>query len=131
MPLGDVAATADGKAQAGQFQGGWLYVHESLGARVVPVAVRNGWEAAGGVLGSLGYPTSDVVAVAGGRGSVMPFQGGAVFVSAATGGHGVPAALLTAYETAGGPEGLLGFPTAAAGRTPDGKARFQHFQGGS
>ncbi|MGY1845720.1 hypothetical protein ACI79Y_19640, partial [Modestobacter sp. SYSU DS0875] len=128
LPVSDVGVTPDGKAQAAHFQGGSVYVHQQLGARVLPMAIRDGWAASGWENGPLGYPTADAVAVAGG--TVMSFQGGEVYASAATGGRAVPAVLLAAYQAAGGPGGALGFPTSQAGRTPDGKASFQHFQGG-
>jgi uncharacterized protein with LGFP repeats len=131
LPVGDVGTTPDGKAQYGTFSGGSVYVHATLGSHVVPTAVRDGWAAAGWEGGPLGYPTSDAVATTDRRGQVMTFQGGQVYTSPATGGHAVTGTLLTGYLAAGGADGDLGLPVDDAGSTPDGKARYQNFEGGS
>jgi uncharacterized protein with LGFP repeats len=98
---------------------------------VLPKAIRDGWAEAGWERGALGYPTSAATATADGRGTVMTFQGGEVYASPTTGGHGVPAVLLTAYKAAGGATGALGLPVSGAGKTPDGVATYQHFEHGS
>ncbi|NEK96066.1 hypothetical protein GCU67_18125, partial [Modestobacter muralis] len=129
LPLSDVGRTPDGAAQFAHFEGGSVYAHATLGARVLPTVVREAWGAAGWESGPLGYPVADAVAVAGGQS--VQFQGGQVLASAATGAHAVAGAMLTDYRAAGGAGGALGLPTADAGRTGDGQATFQHFQGGS
>ncbi|MCZ2829738.1 N-acetylmuramoyl-L-alanine amidase [Modestobacter sp. VKM Ac-2986] len=131
LPLSDVGRTPDGAAQFAHFEGGSVYAHATLGARVLSTVVREAWGAAGWERGPLGYPVADAVTAAGGRGQLVQFQGGQVLASAATGGHAVSGVLLTDYEAAGGPGGGLGLPTADAGRTGDGRATFQHFEGGS
>ncbi|MQA33270.1 hypothetical protein [Modestobacter roseus] len=131
LPVAGPGRTPDGKATYQHFQGGSVYSSTATGTWVVPVAVRDGWAAAGWEVGPLGYPTASAVATADGRGQVQSFQGGEVYASAATGGRAVPAALLGAYQAAGGAGGPLGFPVSASGTTPDGKATYQHFQGGS
>jgi uncharacterized protein with LGFP repeats len=131
LPVSAAGKTPDGKAIYQHFQGGSVYSTATTGTRVVPAAIRDGWAAAGWETGALGYPTSGAGATADGRGTVMTFQGGEVYASATTGGHGVPALLLTAYKAAGGATGSLGLPVSDAGRTPDGKATYQHFERGS
>jgi len=131
LPVSSVATTPDGTAQYAHFQGGSVYSTASFGTRVLPTAIRNGWAASGWENGPLGYPTGDLVTSSDGTVQSMVFQGGTVVASAATGGHAVPAVLLGAWQAAGGVGGTLGLPVSDAGTTPDGKARYQHFQGGS
>ncbi|MGY1652134.1 hypothetical protein [Geodermatophilus sp. SYSU D01119] len=127
LPTSDVGTTPDGEAQYAHFQGGSVYV-TSTGATVLPSAVvgvwgRNGWEG-----GPLGYPTG-AASTAGGV-TTQPFEGGRVHTGEA-GGDAVLTPMVAAYDAAGGPTGALGLPTSRTGRTPDGKATYQHFQGGS
>jgi uncharacterized protein with LGFP repeats len=131
LPVSDVGKTPDGKATYQHFQGGSVYSTTATGTRVLPTAIRDGWAASGFETGPLGYPTSDVLPTPDGRGTMASFQGGVVYASAATGGHAVPAVLLMAYDTAGGVAGTLGLPVSGMGRTPDGVATYQHFEGGS
>ncbi|GAB3357549.1 hypothetical protein GCM10027300_27930 [Modestobacter lapidis] len=131
LPVTGAGRTPDGKATYQHFEGGSIYSTATSGTRVLPTAIRDGWAAAGWEAGVLGYPTSGATPTADGRGQVQSFQGGKVYASPATGGHGVPTALLPAYEAAGGPAGSLGLPVDDAARTPDGKATYQHFEHGS
>ncbi|GAB4080381.1 hypothetical protein [Modestobacter muralis] len=130
-PLGDTTCGPAAGGCAQRFQNSSVYWTASTGAHTVPDAVRTGWVAAGGETGSLGWPVADAVDVAGGRGQLVEFQGGRVYASEATGGHAVSGVLLADFDAAGGPGGGLGLPTADAGRTADGTATFQHFEGGS
>ncbi|MCF6510169.1 hypothetical protein E9549_22690, partial [Blastococcus sp. MG754426] len=85
MPVADAASTPDGLAQYGRFAGGAVYLHAALGGHVVPGAVVEAWDAAGGIDGVLGYPTSDAVPTADGVGVVMAFQGGEVYAASGAG----------------------------------------------
>ncbi|MGY1662198.1 hypothetical protein ACI78Q_13355 [Geodermatophilus sp. SYSU D00705] len=129
MPVVDAGTTADGAARFGDFQGGSVYVHATLGARVLPAAVVAAWRSAGGEAGPLGYPTTDAVPTADGRGVVVTFQGGEVHATA-TGGQALSGAVLDRYRAAGGLAGELGRPTTGVTALPGGGA-FAHFQGGS
>ncbi|MQA33272.1 N-acetylmuramoyl-L-alanine amidase [Modestobacter roseus] len=131
LPVSGSGRTPDGKAIYQHFQGGSIYSTTATGTRVLPTAIRDGWAASGWEVGPLGYPVGDAVRSPDGRAMTVAFQGGVVHASATTGGHAVPAALMIAHEAAGGVAGALGLPVSGAGRTPDGKATYQHFQGGS
>lgn len=53
------------------------------------------------------------------------------FSSPATGAHQVIGAILARYQATGGPAGIHGFPVTDELSTPDGRGRFNLFQGGS
>ncbi len=132
LPVSNVGTTPDRTAQYAHFQHGSIY-STPTGAHLLPSAVVTAWARTGWERGPLGYP----VAATGSREQlpagavVQTFQGGAVYASPATGGRAVESALLAAYRTAGGAVGALGLPMSDTGTTPDGLARYQHFQGGS
>jgi uncharacterized protein with LGFP repeats len=128
LPTTDVRSLAGGGAFA-HFQGGSIYWGPGTGARVVSGAVRDRWQAAGWETGVLGYPTTDVTALAGG-GQVAQFQGGSILWTQATGARLVNGAVLDRYSAAGGPTGALGLPTTDVTALAGG-GRFAHFQHGS
>ncbi len=74
-------------------------------------AINLAWRAAGGLAGSLGArqgPQSSV----GDNGAAQAFAGGKIFYSPGTGAHAVTGAILSKYESLGGPTGDLGLPVA-------------------
>jgi uncharacterized protein with LGFP repeats len=74
-------------------------------------AINTAWRAAGGASGPLGLRQGDQKAV-GDNGAEQDFAGGKVFFSPGTGAHVVSGAILTEYESLGGPTGGFGFPSA-------------------
>ena len=99
--------TPDGRAEYVHFQGGSVYASPATGAHAVRGAVRDRWRDTGWETGPLGLPTTDETSVA--TGSVQDFERGAVYASAGTGAHRVPAPVRDALRAAGGPE-RWGFP---------------------
>jgi uncharacterized protein with LGFP repeats len=98
-----------GGGTGGAFQGGSVYWSAGTGAHWLTGDVRLKWWNTGGTTGVLGFPTADLVSVAGGTGA--RFQGGSIYSSPSTGARmvrGVDADWLAR----GGPAGSLGFPTA-------------------
>ena len=103
--------------------GGWgntftrarILYSSATGTHVVLGKVLERYNAVGGP-GVLGLPTTDEIAVPGGRGNV--FTKGRILWSGSTGAHAVQGHILTKYLAAGGPA-VLGLPTtdevAAAG----------------
>ena len=75
-------------------------------------AINTAWRAAGGAAGPLGLKQGDQKVV-GDDGVEQDFAGGKVFFSPSTGAHVVSGAILTEYESLGGPTGELGFPSAS------------------
>ncbi|RBY91754.1 hypothetical protein DQ244_10735 [Blastococcus sp. TBT05-19] len=131
-PLGrattGVTALPDGGRFA-HFEGGSIYWTQATGARVLTGAVRDRWAAGGWENGPLGYPTSDVTAVAGG-GQYARFQGGSIYWTQAAGTKVLTGAVRDRYEAAGGASSTLGLPLSDVTALPGG-GRFAHFQGGS
>ncbi|SDO32735.1 N-acetylmuramoyl-L-alanine amidase [Geodermatophilus sp. DSM 45219] len=138
LPVSDTATTPDGRAQYAHFQQGSIYSTGASGAHVLPAEVVAVWSRTGWERGPLGYPTSSAAAASSGSSTVatpdgmqvQDFQGGVVYTSPSTGTHAVSGAFTGALTAAGG-TAVLGFPTTDARATPDGKAQYQHFTGGS
>jgi uncharacterized protein with LGFP repeats len=66
-----------------------------------------------------------------GRGRVRDFQHGSIYFTAKTGAHEVHGDIRIHYGRHRGPRGFLGYPTTDELGTPDGRGRFNHFEGGS
>ncbi len=64
-------------------------------------------------------------------GTAQDFHGGRVLWSATTGAHAVGGMIGGSYTGTMGPGGPLGLPTADEQLLPDGRGRFQNFQGGA
>ena len=75
-------------------------------------AINAARRAAGGPLGPLGAEKGPPYEV-GSDGFGQDFAGGKIFYSPATGAHVVTGQVLAKYESVGGPEGDLGFPTSS------------------
>ena len=67
---------------------------------------------------TLGLPTAAPETV--GDGTVQAFANGTIFASPARGAHVVQGEILRVYNENGGPQGPLGFPTAAEAETAGG-----------
>lgn len=74
-------------------------------------AINAARRAAGGALGPLGAKQGDQYAI-GKDGAGQDFAGGKIFYSPATGANVVTGQVLKKYESVGGPDGDLGFPTS-------------------
>ncbi|WP_167103251.1 hypothetical protein [Mycobacterium sp. DL592] len=72
--------------------------------------INQAWRAAGGISGVLGGRQGAQYTV-GSDGAAQDYAGGKIFYSPATGAHAVTGAILSKYESAGGPTGDLGLPT--------------------
>ncbi|WP_410664860.1 AbfB domain-containing protein [Amycolatopsis sp. lyj-84] len=83
-PTTDETATPDKIGRYNHFAGGGsIYWTSTTGAQLVYGAIKNRWQQLGWELSYLGYPTSDELAVTGGRCS--NFQRGSIHYSFATG----------------------------------------------
>ncbi|MGY1682447.1 hypothetical protein [Geodermatophilus sp. SYSU D01176] len=99
------------------FQNGHVYWSESTGARVLRGAILDRYLAYGG-LPVLGFPTTDDIAAADG-GARAELQGGAIYWSSATGAHVVRGNILAKWRQWGAESGVLGYPVASEGPTPN------------
>ena len=88
---------------------------DSLAGLEVPwdatTQINRAWRASGGLGGPLGARQGDQTAI-GDAGVAQAYAGGKIFYSPDTGAHAVTGAILTKYESLGGPAGDLGFPAA-------------------
>lgn len=76
----------------------------------VTTAIAAARRAAGGPLGPLGAPEGEQYAI-GSDGAGQNYAGGKIFYSPATGANVLTGQVLAKYDSVGGPEGDLGFPT--------------------
>ncbi|NNH24590.1 SpoIID/LytB domain-containing protein, partial [Pseudokineococcus marinus] len=130
FPTSDTTATPDRRGTYQHFQGGSVYATPSTGARVLSGALRSSWAQRGWERSPLGYPTGDAGRTADGRGSYQWFQGG-LLLAGPGGTRALTGGVLDAWARSGSETGALAYPTTEQGATPDGRAAYQHFQGGS
>ncbi|MGY2067548.1 hypothetical protein [Blastococcus sp. SYSU DS0619] len=126
FPASDVGRTRTGTFQV--FAQGAIYASSTTNPQIIRGTAYDVWARQGYETGRLGYPISDVQAVAGGQQS--DFQGGSIYVSPATGGRWLGADLAADLAARGGPGGALGFPTTDEFTTATG-GRAAHFQRGN
>ncbi|GAA2726113.1 hypothetical protein [Cellulomonas aerilata] len=121
-PTGPEVAVAGGWSQS--FQRGTVLYSPATGMGIVVNAISDVYRASGGPAGPLGFPTGPETAVAGGW--RQTFQRGALYYSAATGGHASVNAIHDTY-LANGATTALGFPTGPETAHPGGiwAQRFQ------
>jgi uncharacterized protein with LGFP repeats len=130
-PLNDETGTPDGVGRYNHFQYGSIYWTPQTGAHEVHGAIREKWKALGWERSFLGYPISDELAMADGKGRYSNFQGGTIFWSSQTGAFELHSAILPKWIQLGGSRGFLGYPLTDETITPDKHGRYAHFQGGS
>ena len=130
FPTGDTTATPDGRGSYQHFQGGSVYATSTTGAHPVAGAMRSSWATRGWERSPLGYPTSAAGRTADGRGSYQWFEGG-LLLDGPGGVRAVGGTVLTTWARIGSERSVLGYPTSEQGTTPDRRATYQHFEGGS
>lgn len=74
--------------------------------------INQAWRATGGLGGPLGARQGEQAQVGDG-GAAQGYAGGKIFYSPATGAHALTGAILSKYESLGGPTGDLGFPVGS------------------
>jgi uncharacterized protein with LGFP repeats len=99
-------------------------------------AIDDKYAALGGPGGFLGWPKdegagSEEMDTADGRGRCRDFEGGSIYWSPQTGAHEVHGDIRLKWGQLRGTSGFLGFPATDETGTPDGRGRFNHFEGGS
>ncbi len=127
-PTTDETATPDGVGRFNRFMRGTVYWHPSTGAHAVWGAIGARYDQLRRTAGPLGFPTTDELPAAGGRGRHNDFQNGSVYWSAATGAHSVLGRVRAAWLERGGAAGALGLPTSEP--YADGGLTRSDFQGG-
>jgi uncharacterized protein with LGFP repeats len=99
-------------------------------------AINDKYHALGGPGGFLGRPVDEgagdqEMSTADGRGRVRDFEGGSIYWSSQTGAFEVHGGIRLKWAGLGGVRSFLGFPTTDETGTPDGRGRYNHFEGGS
>lgn len=99
-------------------------------------AIDDKYAALGGPGGFLGKPVDagagdEEMSTASGRGRCRDFEGGSIYWTPQTGAHEVHGAIRLHWARLRGERGFLGFPQTDETGTPDGRGRFNHFEGGS
>lgn len=123
MPTSDQKTITGGARQT--FAHGVIYWSKKAGAHPVTGTILTAYTTAGRTTGTLGYPTGNQKTITGGLSQT--FTDGTVYWSKKTGAHPVTGRILTAYTTAGGPTGTLGYPTRDARKVTAGTVvEFQH-----
>jgi uncharacterized protein with LGFP repeats len=110
----------------------WIYYTDwfgstHLGSRVI----ADEYARRGGAGGALGAATSQITCGLAGGGCFQHYANGSLYYSPATGVHAVSGAVYDEWAATGWEWGPLGYPVSEIGTTPDGKARYAHFQRGS
>lgn len=144
----DVAfRTLLGPSTGPEIEGGGVRIHPFLNGKAYWTAASGVHEVHGAILGEyqalggpvfLGAPTTDEMKTPDGAGRFNHFVGTAgtgvasVYWTPNTGAHGIWGAIRTKWQALGWETGVLGYPTTAETKTPDGVGRFNHFsKGGS
>ncbi len=130
-PTSDHSKTADQKGRFVHFQRGSIYWHPKTGAHVVKGGIKRKWAQFGKVKGLLGYPVTDELATPDRKGRFNHFQGGSIYWHPDTGAHEIHGAIRNKWASLGWEKSFLGYPVTDHRKTPDGKGRYVHFQGGS
>lgn len=116
FPVQDEGAVPGGRSSL--FRNGTVLWSPGTGAHAVHGAILMEHAHLGGTAGLLGFPTTDELAVQGGRST--HFSNGWVLWSPLTGAHEVHGAILGAYRNRGGAAGRLGVPTSDEYAVPGG-----------
>jgi endonuclease/exonuclease/phosphatase family metal-dependent hydrolase len=123
--------TPDGVGRFRHYAGGSIYWSPNTGAFELHGAIRDKWATFLWERGFLGYPVSDETVTPDGRGRYNHFQGGSIYWSPETGAFEVHGAIREKWAESGWEQGFLGYPVTDETVTPDGRGRYNHFQGGS
>ena len=132
FPTTDELTASDGQGKYNHFQGGSLWYHPATGnAFLVKGDIYRKWSALRRGAGLLGYPTTDEKVTPNGRGRYNHFQNGSIYWTPEHGAFEVHGLIRNKWADAEWERGVLGFPVTDEGQSPDGVARFNHFEGGS
>jgi uncharacterized protein with LGFP repeats len=102
------------------------------GTYEVKGAILAEYRAVGGPSGPLGFPlTNELTTPVRTEGRFSVFQYGSIYWTPRTGAHEVRGAIRNTWGALGWENSALGFPVTRELGTPDGRGRFNYFEGGS
>jgi hypothetical protein len=106
----------------------WNWNHYiALVRNVLGGAIRDHYNAIGGMHSFLGDPIISETATPDGIGRYNHFQGGSIYWTPSTGAWSVRGAIRDHWQALGWETGVLGYPTTDENTTPDGIGRYNHF----
>lgn len=136
-PTTDETKTADGRGRYNRFKGSPATIDASAlwspetGSHMVYGAIHELWESMGFERSPHGYPKSSELTTPNGRGRYNNFQNGGIYWTGQIGAKSVLGAIYAKWGEKGWEGGFLGFPLTNETTTPDGRGRYNHFEGGS
>lgn len=134
-PTNDTTLTSDRRGAFNHFENNAsIFWTEATKAHVVRGLIREKWAATGWERGPMGYPASDELTANDGVGKYNHFSGvdglpAGIVWHPDTKAHTVQGWIAQRYANFDGPNGSLGYPTTDERSTPDGRGRFNHFNG--
>ncbi|MDO5682754.1 MAG: PKD domain-containing protein [Propionibacteriaceae bacterium] len=108
-----------------------IFWKPATGAHLVMGSIATQYAAMGGTTGVHGYPRNSEATTPNGRAQYNNFENGGIYWSGVTGAQSVYGAIYGTWARFGWEAGHLGLPTTSEIGTPNGRGRYNHFQGGS
>lgn len=109
-----------------------IYWHPQTGAHLIYGLIRVKWAAMGWEKSPLGYPNTDELNAGSGKGRFNNFQAGTIiWKSGSQEAFAVYGDIYHKWGEQTWDKGYLGFPVTDETGTPDGRGRYNHFEGGS
>jgi hypothetical protein len=130
-PVTDERSTPDGRGHFRHYEGGSIYATLQTDAHEIHGPIRDKWAALGWERSFLGYPETDELVAPDKRGHFNHFQEGSIYWTQETGAHEVHHAIREKWKELGWERGWLGYPLTDELEMPDGRGRYNLFQGGS
>jgi hypothetical protein len=121
----------DGVGRCRRHHGGSIYWSPRTGAQEIEVKspIHDKWKSLGGEEGFLGSPISPERTASDGVGRYRHYQGGSIYWSPQTDAHEVHGAIRDKWASLGSERGY-GYPITDEVVAPDGRGRYNHFEGG-
>lgn len=129
-PLSDELDPGDGRGRYQRFEGGSIYWTPQTGAHEIHGAIFEKWGDHQWEQGFMGYPITDELETANGRGRYQKFERGNIYWTPDTGAHEVHDAILRKYGEVNWEKGKLGFPITDELEVAGSDARYNEFEGG-
>ncbi|WP_425456353.1 LGFP repeat-containing protein, partial [Corynebacterium tapiri] len=131
LPKSNELTNPDGVGRRSEFINGFIYWHPHTGAHSVSLPVSTVWARHGWEGGFLGYPTTSDIPQ-GGDWYKQDFQGGHVYTHNALPPvqSSIQGAIYDKWQSMGAQNSDLGYPISDELTTPDGRGRYNVFEGG-
>jgi uncharacterized protein YycO len=113
-----------------EFVGGNIYWSAATDAHPVAHEFLTKWGEKGYESGYMKYPTTDEIVLSDGTSRRQEYQGGSIYFKFGIGARTIQGAIRDKWRAMGAETGALKFPTTDETVTPDGKGRFNRFEGG-